>query len=361
MRKSLIALLLIILMVLPLAACGQEVVYTYTNLPGKERTYNAIELELDMDLKEGEEYHIGRIQATEKRIHTVGILSRETEEGRYMEHKYFAFDYKGRVKEESVLQGMSFQCQFFEDGQFFYIDRNVTDTDNADDTQSVYPYELVYCDASGKEVKRIHLLDESPENIIEGYVWQDSIGRLIPGKDKHVYVLYRNRDYLDDVDLINGTITSIDTNEVTAEVWHAFRFYMDGLPVIEQKNKLNKRYYHAIDVSTGTADEAFTLLGLRVAEPEDLTDCPVGLQFYDGAGGSYNLVVRYKYGIYGFHIGDDELTQIVDLSGCELADYSIEDIAFLSDERFVVQCRYWDMEENHQKRQLVVFDAQKSE
>ena len=357
MIKPFISLLLVMIMSLPLVACGAKVTYTFTDLPGTDKTYNAMDLEFDLELSEGEEYIISDMYATEDRIYTYGILTGEKGEERYTRCKYIVFDYKGRVQSERTFEeGESYnRVQFLADGSSIYIDQNVTGNSDVQTAEGSYPYELVYCDAAGKELKRIFLYEERADNISEGYTWSDSIGRIVPGADKHVYILYRDQNYLDDVDLQAGTVTQIEMPDTVVDVWKNFRFFMDGQPVVEQKDRMNKRYYQTVDVSTGAVGEIFSLLDVDVALPPDMTDTiGVGLYFYDGAGSEYDLVLPYESGIYGFNRGDDTYTRIVEEGECALSEHSVEDICFVEEDRFVVLYRGINVEEKH----LVVFEGQ---
>ncbi len=338
----------------------EDVVYTYTDLPGTDHTYNAMVLEPDPGLADEEWFYISDIHATEKYIYTLGSVCRRTDTGTLFEPKYIVLDHNGLVKSECTLPEKPDRAKFFDDGELIYIDKNITGDADTAAAGTTYPYELVYCDASGKELKRIFLYEEAAENIITGYVWSDSIGNIVLGEDKHVYILYWDWEYMDDVDLKEGTVTRTELDESLPNACRNFRFFMDGKPVVELKDKLNKRYYQAVDVSTGSVSEAFTLNNVRVATPPDRTDVfGIGAYFHDGAGSGYDLVLSYEGGIAGINLGDDAFTMIAEEKDSELYAYTMEDISFIDEEQFAVLYRNSgsDTMEHH----LVIFTAQDTE
>ena len=334
----------------------EDVVYNYTNLPGTDYTYNAMVLEPDLGLADGEWYYIYDIHATEKYIYTLGSVCKKTDTGYLFTPKYIVLDHNGLVKSECTLPENPERAKIFDDGEFIYIDKNTTGNGDAVTAGNTYPYELVYCDAAGKELKRIFIYEEAAENIIPGYVWYDSIGNIVLGEDKHVYILYWDWEYMDDVDLMSGTVSQVALDEDLPNACRNFCFFMDGKPVVELKDKLNKRFYHAVDVSTGTVSDAFTLLDTRVATPPDRTDVyGIGAYFHDGTGSGYDLVLSYDGGIAGFNRGDDAFKMIVEEKGSELYEYMMEDISFIDEEKFAVLYRegFAGSEQNH----VVLFTA----
>ncbi len=371
MKKRILALLLAVIMVLSLAACGkngngdgdkQVGSNGIKNPASKEGVYEYTDIEVDFGVEEVNYYNFNRVKVIDDVIYMIVNISFNNGNAQ----RYITMDMSGNVLSNTVLYEQIWEP--YDDTEVEVMplasvkaevamampavtteeitkEENTSEESGYEEYHNIWNYEiledgrlvyvemyekyfmenwelvessstLVICDNSGQETARIAMEPELEEG---EYFY---VNTLIPGKDNQLFVMCDGFHFV--VDVASGTAKKVEANDVTRDIYSPM-FYKDGLPVVGIWNDdYTKQTYFTVDLSTGEKVE-------EVAIPDTF----MNYNYFDGSGSGYDLILAGSNGVYGYRFGDEVATPLMDYINSDLATYRVRNISFIDNENFV--------------------------
>ena len=373
MKKRILALLLSVIMVFSLAACGntdddderQTSGKGIKNPASKEGVFKIADMEVDFGIENINYYNFNQVKIIDDIIYMVvnaGFDNGNTQ-------RYITMDMDGTVLSNTVINEQIWGGYGDEEVEAVPLAATAeiavalpavnttieteipaeeeagTEADKYEEYNNIYSYQilndgslvyvevyekylletwelvetncsLIVCDNSGQISNEITI---NPE-LEEGEYFY--VNTIIPGTENNIYIMCDNFHF--SVDLASGTATKVEANDVTGNIYYPL-FYKNGLPVVGIWNAdYSEQTYAAIDLSTGEKVE-------DVKIPSNL----INYDFFDGANSGYDLVLSGSNGVYGYNFGDEDVTLLMDYVNSDLATYRIRNISFTDREHFV--------------------------
>lgn len=367
MKKRMLALILSVIMILSLTACGnngdgdtQVGSNGIKNPVSKEGVYDYTDIEVDFGVDEVDYYNYNKVKVIDDIIYMIVNVSFYNGSSQ----RYISMDMSGNVLSNTVLYEQIWDMaddieveeavpltsstaeiaievpaveipeekgtdeetlyeeynniwsyEILSDGRLVYVDmyeKYRTDTWELVESSSA----LVICDASGQETSRIEMNPELEEG---EYFYVNS---LIPGTENNMFVMCDGFHFV--VDLTNGTTTKVEANDITRDIYSPV-FYKDGFPVVSVWNEdYTNQTYFTVDLKNGEKVEEVVI-----------PDTFINYSYFDGNNSGYDLILSGSNGVYGYNMGDETATTLMDYINSDLATYRVRNISFTDSETFV--------------------------
>lgn len=363
MKKKILALLLAVLMVISLTACGEKTEKvdntSNNNAASKQGVYKVSTLNMDLGIEGVTEYNINQTKVIDDTIYM--IVNAYMNNGYML--LYVTTDLEGNIQtkhtlveriwqnndgiavplvEEKVALAVAagdvsvitsevttenpaeedaieeyndiYSYNILDDGKLAYIEINETYNNKTHESSSI-SY-LVICDKDGQQSLRTNLTESVPE---DGYFWGNLI---VPSAEETFFVM--SYDLILEVDM-NGTVVGqIKPSDVTADMYQVL-FYKDGYPVVTVWNQdWTKQSFCSVDIRKG-----------EIVEELDFPDNLTNYNICDGGNSGFDLILTNQTGVYGYNVGDAEVTLVMDYVNSDLATYSVRNVIFVDSERFI--------------------------
>lgn len=248
---------------------------------------------------------------TEVSVESEDIMEPDTEENTvFYLRKIIGYDQEGNIKSrhEEKMSGNSGGGAFAvnENGEIYSITHQYPTYENGDDTENVY---LAGYAVDGTEKWKIHLNENAPEG-------------------EYFYV---------------SSLQCNDKNQIIVDTTRGIEIYDEqGNPVklIEKQDGNDSRLFKiregkfAVITSDGNAASIQTLdiqsgmLGEKIKLPYNY------YRYQNNNGNIYDLYLSDDYGIYGYNIGDTEITKIMDYISSDFSAGMLYQTAFIDENTF---------------------------
>lgn len=361
MKKKLIALILTFSMILALAACGGKE-ENQVKLASKEGVYKVVDLNTITESIDSQDYNINQIKVIGDKMYMIADV--------YMDNGYqicyMISDLEGNISGSTVIYEQIWQeykedvevavplteevaveneimlpveeapveeefhniyaYTILSDGKLAYVDGY----EHYNSEAEVYEMNnyVVVCDENGQELCRTNISEGQEPGT---YIYVNS---LIESGENSLFVMCYEKNF--EVSLTGELIGQYETNEVTQNIYNA-AFYKDGKPVFAIWNEeYTKQTYATVDLREGV-----------VGETLDIMDTIANYTIYDGAGSGYDLVLVNNTGVYGYNVGTEEPTLIMNYINSDLATYRLRYICFKDSEQFIAMYNDIIDYENH--------------
>lgn len=352
MKKKLLALILTVVMVVSMAACGdQKVDNSAKNAASKEGVFDTNDLADFSEIFEGNDYNISQAKAVGDKVYLIADV--------YMDNGYqicyVAADYEGNivgshviyeqiwenydvpveeavplavekaalavaagatkevVEEEDVWHNI-YGYQILNDGKLAYIDG----FEKYNQETEVYESTLyvILCDENGEELAKTNISELTKEDT---YIY---VNTMIESEADTLYLLCN--EIIFEIDKTGGVVGQYEATDVTRDLYNV-AFYKNGQPVFATWNEdYTKQSYAIIDLRKGEIIE-------EVAVMDTLSNYTI----YDGTNSGYEMILANSTGIYGYNLGDTEPKLIMDYINSNLATGRVRNICFQDSEHFI--------------------------
>ena len=356
MKKRILSLVLALVMVLSLAACGgdggKNGNNAVNNAASKEGVFDVVDLEVIADSMGAEDYNISQMKAIGDTLYMIADV--------YITNGYkvvyLTADMEGNIQtnttifeqiwetydepveeavplekvatndvavmlpaepettEEEEVWHNIYSYQILSDGKLVYVDsyeKNNVETGMYETT--LY---IVVCDENGAELSKTNISEGlEPEE----YLYVNSV---VESGEGTLFALCYEK--IMEISMEGGVIGTFEANEVTQNLYTP-AFYKDGKPVFATWNEdWTEQSYSIVDIRQGVITEELELM-------ETLQNYTI----YGGTNSGYDLVLSSSIGVYGYNFGDTEPTQIMNYINSNLATYRVRYICFKDSEHFV--------------------------
>lgn len=350
MKKRVLALILAMVMICSVTACGGA--SSDNQALSKEGVFKVADIEQDFGATENDYVGISQMRVIDDTIYAIVDVSFSNGN----RTKYVAMDMDGKVQKEHVLLERTYESagddkeaheaavaaglssvvteetvevvddyvsnsyisgyKILEDAKLAYIKT----TDYYDDMVEEYTNknEIIICDIDGTEHIRTILTGLPEEN---NYFYANCM--ITPGDGK-MYLLSYEHAFV--VDLETGDASYYMPNETIQNVY-SVAFYKDNHPVVAIWNEdYTKQTYCAINPETGDVIEEIDI-------PESFSNFTIS----EGGNSGYDLLLVNNNAIYGYNLGDEDKTLIMNYINSDLATYRLNDISFMDEDTFVAK------------------------
>lgn len=363
MKKRILALLLAVLMVISLTACGDKTEKVNNNnannSASKQGVYKVSTLKTDLALEGVTDYNINQTKVIDDTIYMV--VNAYLNNGYML--LYVTTDLEGNVQnkytlleriwdnsdgvavplaEEKVALAVAagdvsvltsevateetaeeefieeyndiYSYNILDDGRLAYIE--IYEKYNNKTLESSSTTYLVICDELGQQSLKTNLTESVPE---DGYFWGNLI---VPSAEGTFFVM--GYDLILEVDMSGNVVGQIQPSDVTADIYQVL-FYKDGYPVVTVWNQdWTKQSFCSIDIRKG-----------EIVEELDFPDNLTNYNICEGGNSGFDLILTNQTGVYGYNVGDTEVTLVMDYVNSDLATYSVRNVTFVDSERFI--------------------------
>lgn len=368
MKKRILALLLAVLMVISLTACGDKGstvnggsttgnTNKTNNEASKQGVYKVSTLKTDLGIEDVTDYNINQTKIIDENVYM--IINAYMNNGYVL--LYVTTDLDGNVltkhtlleriwdnsgaieaplaKEEMALSSGVistvtteittedvatdesieeysdiYTYSILDDGKLAYVETYEKYNNKTYESTSISYF--VVCEKDGQELLKTNLTEHVPE---DGYFWANMI---VPSAEGTFFVM--SYDLILEVDMSGNVLGQIKPSNVTADMYQIL-FYKDGYPVVGVWNSdWTKRTFCSVDIRKGEVVEELTL-------PDNFGNYNVS----DGGNSGFDMILTNQTGVYGFNLGDKEYTLIMDYINSDLATYSVRNVTFIDNERFI--------------------------
>lgn len=358
MKKRMITLILTVVMVLSVVACG-DTKQQENSTANKEGVYDVVELETIATQLDSKDYNINQMKAIGDTLYMIA----ET----YVKNGYKVFymtcDMDGNIKYQKTiheqiwetvdepvetlpLQTMEklasssdiaimlpqesvevegpvneveefhnvYSYQILSDGKLAYIDS--VEKNNPETGMYETTNHIIICDETGAEIARANMSEGlNPEE----YIWVNCI--VESGEDTLFALCYEK---IFEISMDGTVLGTYESNEITQNVYSP-AFYKDGKPVFTTWNEdWTKQSYSVIDLRQGV-----------IVEELDVLDTLQNYTICDGANSGYQLILSNGTGVFGYNFGDEEPTLIMDYINSDLATYRVRYTCFKDADHFI--------------------------
>lgn len=363
MKKRILALLLVVLMVISLTACGDKTEKVNNNnannAASKQGVYKVSTLKTDLALEGVTDYNINQTKVIDDTIYMV--VNAYLNNGYML--LYVTTDLEGNVQnkytlleriwdnsdgvavplaEEKVALAVAagdvsvltsevateetaeeefieeyndiYSYNILDDGRLAYIE--IYEKYNNKTHESSSTTYLVICDELGQQSLKTNLTESVPE---DGHFWGNLI---VPSAEGTFFVM--SYDLIMEVDMSGNVVGQIQPSDVTADIYQVL-FYKDGYPVVTVWNQdWTKQSFCSIDIRKG-----------EIVEELDFPDNLTNYNICEGGNSGFDLILTNQTGVYGYNVGDTEVTLVMDYVNSDLATYSVRNVTFVDSERFI--------------------------
>ncbi len=365
MKKRILALLLAVLMVISLTACGDKGSNVNgggtTNNANKEASkqgvYKVSTLKTDLGIEGVTDYNINQTKVIDENVYMVinaymnngyvllyvttdmdgNVLTKHTLLERIWDNSggiavplekldlsiaagavstiTTEIATEDAVSEESIEEYNDiYTYSILDDGKLAYVETYEMYNNKTHESSSTSYF--VICDKGGQELLRTNLTEHVPE---DGYFWANMI---VPSAEGTFFLM--SYELIMEVDMNGNVVGQIEPSNVTADMYQIL-FYKDGYPVVGVWNSdWTKRNFCSVDIRKGEVVEELTL-------PDNFGNYNVS----DGGNSGFEMILTNQTGVYGFNLGDEEYTLIMDYINSDLATYSVRNVTFIDSERFI--------------------------
>lgn len=191
------------------------------------------------------------------------------------------------------------------------LNESYEDNSNPEESVWVSNYYLVKLDGSGNELWKQELVGENPD-----MYW---INQMIPLEDGRIVLSDTDGMFLYDAE---GKKTGKVNLQKELEVSNMYRLQDGSLVVRSYSSEKNADVLNKIHVDTGEVSEEYTI--------------PGGANTYGGlyAGRGYDFFLVGSGSIYGYNLGDTEITEIMNFIDSDLSSYYIYNFAAVDEKEF---------------------------
>ena len=354
MKKRMLAIILAMVMILSMSACGSTGTgNNANNAASKEGVFDVVDLETLANSTDAEEFNISQMKAIGDKLYMVAdvyvkngykILYLTGDMEGNVNHQTTIFEQIWETQEGAVVgDAVAFEkalisssssvmlpqepmveepeehhniyaYQILSDGKLVYVDS--VEKNNPETNSWEVTNHIVLCDETGTELFKT--------NISEGldpdtYIWVNCI--VESGENTLFAMCYEK---LFEIGMDGAILGTYDSNEVTQNLYNP-AFYKDGKPVFTTWNEdYTKQSYSVVDLRQGV-----------IIEELDVLDTLQNYNVYDGANSGYQLVLTNNTGVYGYNSGDTEPKLIMDYINSNLATYRVRYICFKDADHFV--------------------------
>ena len=352
MRKRLTAIILVLIMAVSMAACGDKKVdNSAKNAASKEGVFDSNDLADFSEVFDSNDYNISQAKAVNDKVYLIADV--------YMDNGYqicyVAVDFDGNVvgshviyeqiwdtgdvaveeavplakekaaiavaagatievvEEEEVWHNI-YGYQILNDGKLAYIDgfeKYNQETELYESTLYV-----VLCDENGSELAKTNISELTKEDT---YIY---VNTMIESEADTLYLLCN--EIIFEIDQNGGVVGQYEATDVTRDLYNV-AFYKNGQPVFTTWNEdYTKQSYAVIDLRKGEIIE-------EVAVMDTLSNYTI----YDGANSGYEMILANSTGVYGYNLGDTEPKLIMDYINSNLPTGRVRNICFRDSEHFI--------------------------
>lgn len=355
MKKRLLALVLTLVMVCSMAACGGV---GAGGISSKEGVYKVEDIEQRFGAEEGDYLGITQMRVVDDTIYAVVDISFQNGS----RSKYVAMDMKGNVLKEMLLneqiyapvdtekaefenmvtssivatettevvvedstvegeevvddiETSSYISSYYilEDGRIAYI--KTTDVNDFAMEEFYTKNELTVTDIDGENPLKVALTGLPEEN---NYFYANC---MVPLEDDTMCLLSYDHGFM--IDLTEGTAEYFMPTETMQNVY-SVPFFKDGKPVVALwDEEYTKQTYSVVDLATGDIIEELDI-------PAEFTD----YTFSEGGESGYDLLLTNNNAVYGYNLGDADKTLVMNYLNSDLATYRLRNISFVDNETF---------------------------
>lgn len=364
MKKKVLSLVLTVVMILSLAACGdggrENGGKKVNNSASKEGVFEVVDLEAIGDTVDSDDFNISQMKAIGDTLYMIADVYFQDDKSNGYRILYLTADMEGNVNTQHTIYEQIWQN--YEDKseveEAVPLEKAVASNDIAvllpeepivdeavyEDYHNIYSYQIlsdgklayvdslerynketelyettlniVVCDENGTELVNVNLSEGlDPEE----YLW---VNCIVESGEGTLFALCYEKIFEISMD---GTILgTFEGNEVTQNLYTP-AFYKDGTPVFTTWNSdWTKQSYSVVDIRQGA-----------IVEELQLMDTLQNYTIYSGTNSGYDLILSNGTGVYGYNFGDTEPKLIMDYINSDLATYRVRYICFKDAEHFV--------------------------
>lgn len=357
MKKRLLALCLALIMVCSVAACGGST-SAQNKAASKEGVFKVMDFEQRFGAGEEDYLGLSQMRVVDDTIYTVADISFSNgsrtkyvsldlegnilKEHLLIEHIYATADLEKEEYEatinasatiteaepveedtaivdepiEEIYTSNSYINNYIilEDGRLAYI--KATDIYDGEMDEYVNKNELIICDVDGTEHLKVALTGLPEEN---NYFYANC---MIPIGNEKMYLLSYDHAFV--VDLETGEASYFIPSENVQNIY-SVAFYKDNKPVVALwDEEYTKQTYSVVDIESGTVEEEL-----------DIPDTFSNFTFSEGGKSGYDLLLTNNNAIYGYNLGDEDKTLIINYLNSDLATYRLRNVSFMDENTFM--------------------------
>lgn len=363
MKKRMLSLILVVVMVLSMAACGGDKPSgsnAANNAASKEGVFEVVDLEAIADTVDADDFNISQMKAIGDTLYMIADVYFQDDKSNGYRILYLTADMEGNVKtqhtiyeqiwqnyedkseveeavplekvvasndiavllpEEPVVDEAVYEdyhniysYQIMSDGKLAYVDsleRYNKETELYETTLNI-----VVCDENGTELVNVNLSEGlDPEE----YLW---VNCIVESGEGTLFALCYEKIF--EISMDGNVLGTFEGNEVTQNLYTP-AFYKDGTPVFTTWNAdWTKQSYSVVDIRQGA-----------IVEELDVLDTLQNYTVYDGANSGYQLVLANNTGVYGYNFGDTDPKLIMDYINSDLATYRVRYVCFKDADHFI--------------------------